>query len=98
MKKAPDDAGAFVKQAEIARSVPRDHRATAPVEAVDQLAADRLDIFLGVLEAERGRSGCRDQADGRLLGLISGETILRLPVEARQQVERVFVAGAEEPA
>src|SRR5882724_6351686 len=63
------------------RSVPRDNRAAAPIEAIDQLATDRLDVFLGVLEAERGRPGRRDQADARLLVLIGGETILRLPVQ-----------------
>src|SRR6266851_3191580 len=47
-KKAPDDAGALYRWTLDEDSVPARHRAT-PVEAVDKLAADRVDPLLGVV-------------------------------------------------
>src|SRR5882757_5513026 len=81
------------------RSVAGDDRARTPVEAPDQLAADRLHVLLGVFETKRGReSGGGNLRERGSFRLIGGEAIFGFPEQARQHVEGVFVTRADEPA
>src|SRR6476619_3668945 len=70
--------------------------AAAEVEAVDQLAADRLHVLFRVLDADQSHG--RECEEARVFGAIAGVTILGFPVQAGDQVEAVFIAAAEEPA
>src|SRR5947209_942633 len=85
-------------------SVPCHYRAAAAeVEAVDQLAADRLHVLFRILKADQSqrcdeREGGAGSGEGRVFDAVAGVTILRFPVQARDQVEAVFIAGADEPA
>src|SRR5215216_2506214 len=78
--------------------------AATEVEAIDQLAADRLHVLFRVLEADnscsrddRERSPCRN-AERRVFGAVGRVAIFGLPVQTRKEVEAVLVTGAYEPA
>src|SRR5947199_10559499 len=71
----------------------------AEVEAVDQLAADGLHVFFRILGSnESAWRCCKHAGEERILGTVARVAILRFPVQARDEVEAVFVAGADEPA
>src|SRR4051812_5369114 len=73
--------------------------AATEVEAVDQLAADRLHVFFRILGSDEAAwHRCKHAAEERILGTVARVAILRFPVQARDEVEAVFVAGADEPA
>src|SRR3954447_21376915 len=99
--KGPELVGAFrSSEGERENSVP----AATEVEAVDQLAADRLHVLFRVLEADnscsrddRERSPCRN-AERRVFGAVGRVAIFGLPVQTRKEVEAVLVTGADEPA
>src|SRR5947209_6678740 len=94
-KKAPDDAGAFELLELSRRSVLRDHRA-APVEAVDQFAADGVDELLRV-DRSAGQRASSNSPDRIGPDIILREAVLGLPEQAGQEVQRIFVAGTQEP-
>src|SRR3954469_4315324 len=76
--------------------------AATEVEAVDQLAADRLHVLFRIFEADTGRQdrhqGSAGPGERRIFGAIARVAILGLPEQSRDEVEAVFVAGREEPA
>src|SRR6266516_3789062 len=85
-------------------SVPGDDRAT-PVEAIDQLGADRIDRRLPALGDAEGRANRRTAARrdahasrNDVLALEVGSARLGLPEQAGQEVDRVFNTAAEEEA
>src|SRR3954468_9677069 len=90
-KKAPDNAGAFQQ-----RSVPRRPTDATPVKAIDQLAAYRLDPFLGVFRDTDRQSG-RGETQWVCFSVELRETIFGLPEQAGQKVQCVLVASTEEP-
>src|SRR4051812_6535807 len=97
--KGPELVGAFQCQKRRENLV----SAATKVEAVDQLAADRLHVLFRVLEADQCRSGhsqaaSSEEVNSRVLGAVARVAILSLPVETRDEVEAVFIAGADEPA
>src|SRR5436305_14681114 len=72
--------------------------AATEVEAVDQLAADGLHVFFRILGAdEAARHCCKHAGEERILGTVARVPILGFPVQAGDEVEAVFVAGADEP-
>src|SRR5882724_10733956 len=76
--KGPGRCRGLSKSNRTMRSVPRDDRAT-PVEAVDELAADRLHVLLGVLEANRRPDGPGKESETGLLVAIRREAVLGFP-------------------
>jgi hypothetical protein len=63
---------------------------SVPVEAIDQLAADRLHVFMRINGAES--STIRGIHYWNSLGLVVGEAIFGLPEQARHKAEAVFVS------
>src|SRR3954447_23086911 len=101
-EKGPDRSGPFKREEE--NLVAGDHR-TAKVEAIDELAAGGLDVLARILIPDEATRNDRRQrrrgepgAEQRVLGPVARVAILGLPEQARDQVEPVFVASAEEPA
>src|SRR3954467_3080258 len=89
--KGPELVGAFF-------SVRRERGlepAAAEVEAINQLAADRLHLFFRVLEADSGRQdrheGSAGPGERRIFRAIVRVAILGLPEQSRDKVEAVFV-------
>src|SRR4051812_24678135 len=65
--------------------------AATEVEAVDQLAADGLHVFLGVLRSDEAAwHRCKRAAEERILGTVARVAILGFPVQARDKVEAIF--------
>src|SRR5436190_21205923 len=104
-QKAPTWSGPFASQEE--RSlVARHHRAgPAKVEAIDQFAADGLHVFSRILGSDeaarhdgRQRRCYEAGAEKRILGAVARVTILGFPEQAREDIEAIFVAGADKPA
>ena len=78
------------------RSVLRDKRA-APVEVVGQLAANGVGERTGRLANSVRKAGGGEE-DRQGFPVVFGETILGLPKQARQEVQRIFVARSDEPS